>query len=133
MKWDEETKREVMGNALALILPIEWPEPFGIVFIEALACGTPVLTCPYGSVPELLQDGVTGFIRRSPEELAAAALRIKTHISRAECRQYALARFDNRRMTQEYLHLYEHVAKTHIAKTGRTGAAAYMQTLRTGS
>ena len=58
---DEMGKRELMANALALILPINWPEPFGMVFIEALACGTPVLTCPLGSVPELLKDGVTGY------------------------------------------------------------------------
>ncbi len=108
---DEQRKRDIIGNALALILPIDWPEPFGIVFIEALACGTPVLTCPCGSVPELLQDGVTGYIRSTTEELAEAALRIKTSISRARCRQYAREHFDNERMAQQYVEIYEHVQR----------------------
>jgi glycosyltransferase involved in cell wall biosynthesis len=105
---DEMSKRELMGNALALVLPIDWPEPFGMVFIEALACGTPVLTCPCGSVPELLQDGVTGYIRRSPRELAALVPALRS-ISRAGCRAYAKQRFDTRRMALDYINIYSRV------------------------
>lgn len=102
---DEAGKREVLGHALALLAPINWPEPFGMVFIEALACGTPVLTCPCGSVPELLEDGVTGFIRRTDDELVAAVAQV-AGISRRRVRHYAQERFDIRRMAREYLNLY---------------------------
>lgn len=110
---NETQKREVMGKALALLVPIDWPEPFGIVFIEALACGTPVLTCPCGSVPELLRDGETGYIRRTPEQLAAAALKVRDTISRQHCRDYAKTRFDNARMAQDYVRVYEKVLRHH--------------------
>jgi glycosyltransferase involved in cell wall biosynthesis len=102
---DEAGKQELLSSALALLLPIDWPEPFGMVFIEALACGTPVLTCPQGSVPELLCDGVTGYIRPTDGELAAAAQNVAS-ISRAGCRAYVEQRFDIRRMASEYVHVY---------------------------
>ncbi len=105
---DEARKRELMGRALALVLPVDWPEPFGMVFIEALACGTPVLTCPHGSVPELLRDGYTGYIRDSARELAACVPMLR-YISREGCRAYALQRFDTRRMALEYVNVYAHV------------------------
>jgi glycosyltransferase involved in cell wall biosynthesis len=121
---NETQKREIMGQALALIVPIAWPEPFGIVFIEALACGTPVLTCPYGSVPELLRDGVTGYIRRTTEELAEAALSVGATISRRACRDYARQRFDNRRMALEYLRAYDKVLRQQ-SKLARALAAEF--------
>lgn len=102
---DEQRKRELMGNALALILPIDWPEPFGMVFIESLACGTPVLTCPQGSVPELLTDGVTGCVRCTVDDLVEAVKELP-HISRKGCRRYAEKRFDTRRMALEYVNVY---------------------------
>lgn len=102
---DETRKYELMGNAMALILPIDWPEPFGMVFIEALACGTPVLTCPCGAAPEVLREGVTGYIRESVEELAAAVGELH-QISREGCRCYAERRFDMRRMASEYVTVY---------------------------
>ena len=105
---DEPHKRELMGKALALVLPIDWPEPFGMVFIESLACGTPVLTCPHGSVPELLRDGVTGYIRDSVRDLAASARQLH-RISRERCRAYARRRFDTRRMALEYVNVYSQV------------------------
>lgn len=105
---DEMGKRELMGNALALILPIDWPEPFGMVFIEALACGTPVLTCPRGSVPELLTDGVTGHSGCTVKELVKAVDKVKS-ISRIGCRRYAKRRFDMRRMALEYVNVYSKV------------------------
>ncbi|MEO7002354.1 MAG: glycosyltransferase family 4 protein [Ktedonobacterales bacterium] len=106
----EQKKRTLMCNALALLLPIDWPEPFGMVFIEALACGTPVLTCPYGAVPEILQDGVTGYIRGTVEELAEAARQVHS-ISRVGCRAYAVRHFDIRRMALEYVNAYGAVTR----------------------
>ena len=102
---DEAGKRELMANALALILPINWPEPFGMVFIEALACGTPVLTCPFGSVPELLMDGVTGYNGCTVEELVEAVGKVR-RISREGCRSYVAGRFDSSRMASEYVDVY---------------------------
>jgi glycosyltransferase involved in cell wall biosynthesis len=103
---EEAEKRDLMANALALLLPIDWPEPFGMVFIEALASGTPVVTCPRGSVPELLKDGVTGFSGCTVDELADAVARIDT-ISRLACRRYAEERFDTARMAADYVRVYE--------------------------
>ena len=120
---DEMGKREVMGKALALLMPIDWPEPFGMVFIEALACGTPVLTCPCGSVPELLQDGVTGYIRRTVPELAEAALAVHD-ISRAGCRRYAATRFDNRRLARDYLRIYDKMMRMHPSRPEEDEAEA---------
>jgi len=102
---DEQAKRQLMRDALALLSPIDWPEPFGMVFIESLACGTPVLTCPRGSAPELLRDGVTGYMRTSVEELAEAAQQV-AGVSRAGCRAYAERHFNLDRMAQEYTEAY---------------------------
>jgi glycosyltransferase involved in cell wall biosynthesis len=107
---DERRKRELLRGALALLLPIDWPEPFGLVFIEALACGTPVLTCPCGAVPELLLDGVTGFIRETDEELAAAVGWV-TRLSRASCRAYVQERFAGSRMAYDYIYAYAQVLR----------------------
>ena len=101
----EEEKRAILGKAMALLLPITWREPFGMIYIEALACGTPVLTCPYGSVPELLEEGVTGFVRMTDDELIAAVQRLP-EISRAGCRAYAERRFDQQRMARDYIDVY---------------------------
>lgn len=105
---DEQGKCDLMGHALALLLPISWPEPFGMVFIESLACGTPVLTCPHGSAPELLKDGVTGFVRETDEELLEAIGQVR-HISRAGCREYVRRQFDIRDMALEYVNVYSMV------------------------
>ncbi len=105
---NEEQKRELMAGAYALILPIDWPEPFGIVFIEALACGTPVVASPRGSVPEILKDGLTGFSGCTVDELVAAVHNVKL-ISRRGCRAYAKRRFDTRRMALEYMNVYARV------------------------
>jgi glycosyltransferase involved in cell wall biosynthesis len=102
---DERQKCELMGNALALILPIAWPEPFGLVFVEALACGTPVITCPVGSVPELLVDGVTGFIGRNVDELVHAVENVRL-ISRDACRAHVERRFSAEQMARQYLRVY---------------------------
>lgn len=103
---DEAAKRDLMAHALALLMPIGWHEPFGMVFIEALACGAPVLTCPTGAAPELLEDGVTGYSSMDKETLVAAARNV-SRISRRGCRDYALQRFDTRVMAAKYLDVYQ--------------------------
>ncbi|MGZ3673323.1 MAG: glycosyltransferase family 4 protein [Ktedonobacterales bacterium] len=102
----EQEKRQLMAKALALVLPIEWPEPFGMVFIEALACGTPVLTCPRGAAPELLKDGVTGYCSMDLDALVAATRKIH-RISRRGCRAYAQQRFNTQLMAAKYVRVYD--------------------------
>src|SRR5579863_8404457 len=80
-------KQEFLGNAAALLFPIEWPEPFGLVMIEAMACGTPVIGHPYGSVPEIIPDGVAGFLVRNLDEGVEAVNRLG-EIDRRECCQH---------------------------------------------
>jgi glycosyltransferase involved in cell wall biosynthesis len=105
---NEQRKRSLMRDALALLAPINWAEPFGLVYIEALACGLPVLTCPLGAAPEILRDGVTGFMRESDDELAEAALRVN-EVSRAGCRAWVERHFDISQMTDNYLDAYQSV------------------------
>jgi glycosyltransferase involved in cell wall biosynthesis len=104
----EAEKPDFLGNAKALLFPIDWPEPFGLVMIEAMACGTPVIAFRCGSVEEILEDGVTGYIVDSVEEAADAALRIPS-ISRKECRAVFEERFSARRMCEDYIRAYERV------------------------
>lgn len=102
-------KNDFLGNAAAVLCPYDWPEPFGIVLIEALACGTPVLAYRRGSIPEIIEDGVTGFICDNLEEMAAAIDRLPL-IKRQECRNSFAARFTVKRMVEDYLALYERMA-----------------------
>ena len=96
---------ELLGGAAAFLFPIEWPEPFGLVMIEALACGTPVIAWRRGSVPEVLEDGVTGCIVETVDEALRAVEGIG-RISRATCRRVFEERFDASRMAREYLDVY---------------------------
>jgi len=99
-------KNAFLGDAVALLFPINWPEPFGLVMIEAMACGTPVIAFPHGSVPEIIDDGVTGFLVNNAEEAARAIRRISA-IDRRKCRQQFERRFTARRMSGGYLALYQ--------------------------
>ncbi|MDE3242481.1 MAG: glycosyltransferase family 4 protein [Nitrospirota bacterium] len=101
-------KDDFLGDAYALVCPYDWPEPFGIVFIEALACGTPVLAYRRGSIPEIIEDGETGFICDTLEDLTAAVERVSL-IDRRRCRQAFEMRFTVERMVQDYLKVYEQV------------------------
>ena len=101
----EHQKSEFLGNAAALLFPIAWREPFGLVMIEAMACGTPVIAFRNGSVPEVLQDGLTGFIVDSEAEAVAAIARIPT-LDRDLIRAEFDRRFTSRHMAQNYLKLY---------------------------
>ena len=105
---DEPGKLELLGAATALLNPIQWSEPFGLVMIEALACGTPVVATSAGSVPEIVDDGRTGFIRDAPEDLAKCLLQA-LDLDRADCREVAATRFSTARMVADHLDLYAEV------------------------
>ena len=102
----ETKKTGFLGNAAALLFPIDWPEPFGLVMIEAMACGTPVIAFRGGSVEEIVDEGVTGFIVDSVEQAVEAVQRIPD-LDRRECHKRFLERFTARRMCEEYLAVYE--------------------------
>jgi glycosyltransferase involved in cell wall biosynthesis len=98
-------KNEFLGNAAALLFPIRWQEPFGLVMPEALACGTPVIALREGSVPEVIEDGVTGFVRHFEDELVHAVERV-SELSRAACRAEAERRFSPAAMADAYEQVY---------------------------
>jgi glycosyltransferase involved in cell wall biosynthesis len=102
-------KDEFLGNSHALLFPIDWPEPFGLVMIEAMACGTPVVAWRNGSVPEVIEEGVTGFVVDNVDDAVRAVGRVDT-LSRLACRQQFEARFDAGRMTSDYVDLYRRLA-----------------------
>jgi glycosyltransferase involved in cell wall biosynthesis len=104
----EAEKGAFLGNALALVFPIDWPEPFGLVMIEALACGTPVIAFPGGSVAEVLEPGVTGLIVGDVAEAVTAVERVAA-FDRAACRRAFETRFSAARMARDYVALYERV------------------------
>jgi len=104
-----ERKLELLAGARCLLFPIRWPEPFGMVMIEAMACGTPVLAFPEGAAPEVVQDGRTGFICRDVQEMADAIKRVDT-LDRAECRASVENYFSTQRMVAEHLDLFERLA-----------------------
>jgi len=102
---DERAKQELLGGALALVFPIDWPEPFGMVMVEAMACGTPVIASRAGAVPEVIDHGVTGFICDDLDQAVAAVSRVHK-LSRATCRRVFEQRFTAARMTQDYVSIY---------------------------
>ena len=108
---DDEAKVAFLGDAAALLFPIDWPEPFGLVVIEAMACGTPVIAWRRGSVPEIVDHGVTGFIVEN-ESQAVEAINALDRLDRRTIRQVFEQRFTARRMAQEYLCCFENVVRT---------------------
>jgi glycosyltransferase involved in cell wall biosynthesis len=106
----DDAKADFLGNALALLFPIDWPEPFGLVMAEALACGTPVVARRRGSVPEVVEHGVTGLIGETDEELAALCRRVG-EISRRACRAAAERRFSPRAMAGGYEAVYRRLLR----------------------
>jgi glycosyltransferase involved in cell wall biosynthesis len=99
-----ETKNELLGNSMAMLFPIQWHEPFGLVMVEAMACGTPVLALPGGSVPEVVRDGVSGYLCRSVRQMAKHAENLQ--FDPASVRRYVEENFSTDRMVQEYAALY---------------------------
>ena len=98
-------KAALLGGALALLFPIDWPEPFGLVMIESMACGTPVIAWNCGSVPEVIDDGVTGFIVKSEQEAIEAVGRVGA-IDRRRVRKTFEERFSATEMARKYIDLY---------------------------
>lgn len=101
----EAEKSDFLGNAIALIFAVDWPEPFGLAMIEALACGTPVIARPCGSVPEIIRPGITGFLGCEVEDLANGVRNV-TKLSRERCRREFEERFTSEIMTQKYEQIY---------------------------
>jgi glycosyltransferase involved in cell wall biosynthesis len=112
----QQAKDEFIGQARALLFPIDWPEPFGLVMIEALACGTPVVAYRCGAVPEIVQHGVTGYVVSDQTQAIDAARRIDA-IDRRACRHAFESRFTARRMAQHYLAVYEALSAARLTDT----------------
>lgn len=115
---NEREKGEFLGDALALLFPIDWQEPFGLVMVEALACGTPVIARRCGSVPEIIEDGRTGFIADSVDDIVASIKRVG-ELSRAACRETFEKRFTAEIMVNNYERIYRGL----IARHCQTAAA----------
>jgi glycosyltransferase involved in cell wall biosynthesis len=106
---NDRQKDELLGSAAAMLVPVQWEEPFGIVFAEALACGTPVISCPRGALPEIVRVGREGFLSETVEELAAAVGHLST-IDRAACRERIEKAFSASEVVRRYEELYESVS-----------------------
>ena len=106
---DDQRKQDFLGNARALLFPISWPEPFGLVMIEAMACATPVIAFRQGSVPEILEDGLTGFAVENAAEAASAVKRLGA-LFRPSIRSRFQERFSARAMAREYVRIYRRLA-----------------------
>lgn len=108
-------KVELLGNSLAMLFPVQWDEPFGLVMIEAMACGTPVLAMPGGSVEEVVREGVSGHVRKSVPELAERVrhLKIPARIVRGYMEEF----FSVQRMTRDYIQLYTEILRDEVAET----------------
>jgi glycosyltransferase involved in cell wall biosynthesis len=115
----EAQKSEFLGHARALLFPIDWPEPFGLAMVEAMACGTPVIAWNCGSVPEIIDHGETGFIVASIEEAVEAVQRVG-ELDRARVRRRFEERFSAKTMARNYVALYERL----LAGASRSSLAA---------
>ena len=104
---DLKLKNELLGNSMAMLFPIQWDEPFGLVMVEAMACGTPVLALKHGSVPEIVRNGVSGYCARRVNDLVKHARDLR--LSSTAVREYAEAHFSAERMAENYLTLYRSI------------------------
>ena len=120
---DDAAKDDFIGNAAALLFPIDWPEPFGLTMIEALACGTPVIAWQHGSVSEVLEHGVTGFLC---DDVGAAARAVGhlDRLSRRTCREEFERRFTAERMAADYVAIYEQLVSSEKRVAGAGGRAS---------
>jgi glycosyltransferase involved in cell wall biosynthesis len=120
-------KNEFLGNAKALLFPIQWPEPFGLVMIEAMACGTPVIAYPLGSVPEIVRDGVSGYVVQDIDEAVDAIGRLH-QLDRRKVRRHFELNFTDERMANNYLKIYyELIAQRSTSTTDAEGVANWME------
>jgi len=120
---DDTGKRRLIGSARALLFPIDWPEPFGLVMIEALACGTPVIAFGRGSVPEIIEDGVNGFVVRNEDEAVEAVARLP-QIDRRRCRDTFDRRFTAHRMAGDYVDVYQRLVNARANGFARSPVVA---------
>jgi glycosyltransferase involved in cell wall biosynthesis len=120
----ESEKSEFLGNALALLFTIDWPEPFGLAMIEAMACGTPVIARRCGSVPEVINHGVTGYIANPVDEIVAAIKRVG-EFSREDCRREFEHRFSAKVMVDKYESAYRRLIEQREGKRGARSAEAF--------
>ena len=118
---NDEQKNFYLGKSKALLFPIKWNEPFGMVMIEAMACGTPVIGFNTGSVPEVIDEGITGFVVSSEEGMAACINRL-AEIDRHQCREQAALRFDVKVIAKQYLHLFSATNRIVITTSGQPSA-----------
>lgn len=114
----DQEKGEFLGNAYALLFPINWPEPFGLVMIEAMACGTPVIAFEHGAVPEVIEDGKTGFIVNDLDGMKQALQHLKS-IDREECRRVFEERFSASRMARDYVAIYQQLLESKRTPAGK--------------
>ena len=103
-------KNELLSHSIAMLFPIQWNEPFGLVMIEAMACGAPVLALPGGSVPEVVADGVSGYVCRSVEDMSQRVCDLPDRIAPHAVREYAERHFSRGRMAAAYERLFESIA-----------------------
>jgi len=115
-----EEKIELLSHSLAMVFPVQWDEPFGLVMIEAMACGTPVLATPRGSVREVVKEGVSGYVRESAAELAECARDLK--VPARTVRSYVEELFSLERMTRDYINLYTEILRDGVAETEQISA-----------
>jgi glycosyltransferase involved in cell wall biosynthesis len=120
----DQQKNEFLGNAYALLFPIDWPEPFGLVMIEAMACGTPIIAYDRGSVPEVMENGVTGFIVNEMEQAVQAVGRVRD-LSRARCREVFEKRFTASRMASDYVNAFMRLADSRTRKVEQSPESSF--------
>jgi glycosyltransferase involved in cell wall biosynthesis len=119
-------KNVFLGNAAGLLFPIAWREPFGLVMIEAMACGTPVIAYPLGSVPEIIEEGVTGFVVPDSESAVKAVKRLG-EIDRRKCRRHFEQHFEAKRMAEDYLNIYQRLVRGESSSiTASDGVLSWM-------
>ena len=117
---DDTQKPAFLSNARALLFPIAWPEPFGLVMIEAMACGCPVVAYPLGSVPEVIEDGLTGFIVVDEDAAVAAVAQVGT-LDRVAIRHRFEQRWSSKRMAEDYVRIYERLVVTNSNPARKEG------------
>ena len=127
---NEEEKADLLGKAAALLFPIDWPEPFGLVMIEAMACGTPVIALRRGSVPEILEEGISGLIVDNVEQAVAAVHRV-AELDRAKVRAAFERRFTIERMAKDYVDLYRRLVASR--RPPRREAGHFLEPLSGGA
>jgi glycosyltransferase involved in cell wall biosynthesis len=124
---DLAAKNELLGDSMAMLFPIQWDEPFGLVMVEAMACGTPVLALPGGSVPEIVRNGVSGYVCDSTDEMVAHLIEMENGpvLSPTVVRNYVETEFSLDGMVSAYVELYEQVLSRKANKVAVSGSSQF--------